>query len=250
MKIISWNVNGLRAVMKKGFDEFLKKHDPDILCLQEIKIDQPQAEQLPLPFPYKIYNSADKKGYSGTAVFSKQPLDAIMTDIEGHEDEGRVITVDVGDYYVVNVYVPNSGIGLRRLKYRYTHWDPDFMRYLKQLQKRKPVICVGDLNVAHKEIDLENPSANRKTAGFTDQEREGFDNLLKAGLVDSFRHLYPDKEKAYSWWSYRTKARDRNVGWRIDYCLVSKNAIDNVKKAFILDDVLGSDHCPVGVVMK
>jgi exodeoxyribonuclease-3 len=250
MKIISWNVNGLRAVMKKGFDEFLEKHQPDVLCLQEIKVDQVQAEKLPVSFPYKIYNSADKKGYSGTAVFSKIPLDAIMTDIEGHEDEGRVITVDVGSYYVVNVYVPNSGVGLRRLKYRYTHWDPDFTRYLKQLQKRKPVICVGDLNVAHKEIDLENPSSNHQSAGFTDEEREGFENFLKAGLVDSFRHFYPNKEKAYSWWPYRTKARERNVGWRIDYCMVSKPAINDVKQAFILNDVLGSDHCPVGVVMK
>ena len=251
MKLISWNVNGIRAVAKKDFFEQIKRLNPDVLCLQETKAQDDQVIEALKPLDgYHIYaNSADKKGYSGTAIISKvKPLNVVADiNILEHDAEGRVLTAEYDDFYLTVVYVPNSGSELKRLEYRQT-WDAAFLAYLKKLEEKKPVVVCGDLNVAHKPIDLANPKANyNKYAGFMQEEIDGMDNFIKAGLVDTFRYLYPTLEKAYSWWSYRGGARDRNVGWRIDYFLVSQSFIKNVKKAEILINEHGSDHCPVSI---
>jgi len=247
MKIISWNVNGIRAVLKKNFVEFLTEHQPDILCLQETKA---RAEQVDLPLEmgeYKTYwNSAEKPGYSGTAIFSKHEPISITEGIgiDEHDTEGRVLTAEFDECYLVTVYTPNSQSKLRRLAYR-QRWDADFLAYCKDLEKNKPVIFCGDLNVCHKEIDLARPAANRNNAGFSDEERAGFDAIVSAGFTDSFRHFYPDRTGAYSWWSYRAGARGKNIGWRLDYFCVSNPLMEKVTKSEILSDVLGSDHCPI-----
>ncbi len=249
IKLISWNVNGIRAVLKKGFLDFLKTQKPDILCLQETKA---RPEQVEIQTPgYHIYwhYPSKKLGYSGTLILSKEKPLKVFNDIEieKHDQEGRVMTAEYPGYYLVNVYVPNAKRDLSRLPYRHKEWDIDFLKYLKKLEKKKPVIFCGDLNVAHQEMDLANPKTNRKTHGFTDEEREGFSNFIKAGFVDTFRELYPDKKAAYTWWSHFANCRKRNIGWRIDYFLISKILRPNLKKAFILPDVMGSDHCPVGI---
>ncbi len=247
MKLISWNVNGIRAVIKKNFAEFITEHQPDILCLQETKA---RAEQVDLPLElagYRTYwNSADKPGYSSTAIFTKEEPLNVSHDmgIDEHDTEGRVITAEFADYYLVTVYTPNSKNELLRLPYR-QRWDADFLAYCKNLEKTKPVIFCGDLNVCHQEIDLARPKQNRRSAGFSDEERAGFDNIVDQGFVDSFRHFYPDTPEAYSWWSYRAGSRGKNIGWRLDYFCVSESFMDRVTKAEILSDVLGSDHCPV-----
>lgn len=245
MKFISWNVNGLRACEGKGFSEAFRQLDADFFCLQETKMQQ---GQLDLSFDgYESYwNYAEKKGYSGTAVFSKhKPMDVTYgLGIDEHDHEGRVITLEMPDFYLVTVYTPNSQDGLRRLDYR-MRWEDDFREYLLRLDKDKPVIVCGDMNVAHAEIDLKNPKTNRKNAGFTDEEREKFSLLLSSGFTDTFRYLYPDKEGAYSWWSYRFHAREKNAGWRIDYFVVSNRLKDKIKAASIHTEIFGSDHCPV-----
>ncbi len=248
MKLISWNVNGLRAVCRKGFDDFLRRHDPDILCLQEVKATPEQAE-LPA-HPYQVYwNSAERKGYAGTATFTKQEPRSVQRGIgEPADNEGRVLTLEFDDYFVVNCYTPNVRHDLSRLAYR-QRWDAAFRAYLKKLERRKPVIACGDFNVAHEEIDLARPRANRGHAGFTDEERAGFSALLAAGFVDTFR-LFTSDGGHYSWWSYRGKARERNVGWRIDYVIVSAALRHRVTSAFILPEVYGSDHCPVGITLE
>ncbi len=244
-RLVSWNVNGLRAVVGKDFVETFKKLDADFFCLQETKM---QAGQLDLQFDgYTSYwNYADKKGYSGTAVYARQkPLNVTLgIGIDEHDHEGRVITLEMEKFFLVNVYVPNSQDGLKRLDYR-MQWEDDFRNYLLGLNKIKPVIVCGDLNVAHKEIDLKNPKTNRKNAGFTDEEREKMTTLLDAGFTDSWRHFYPDVEGVYSWWSYRFQARQKNAGWRIDYFLVSNDATDKMVDAKIHTEIFGSDHCPV-----
>lgn len=245
MKLISWNVNGIRACCDKGFREAFKSLDADFFCLQETKM---QEGQLDLAFDgYTSYwNYAEKKGYSGTAIFTRhQPLSVSYgLDIEHHDKEGRVITLEMDNFYLVTVYTPNSQDGLKRLDYRMT-WEDDFRNYLLELDKKKPVIVCGDLNVAHKEIDLKNPKTNRMNAGFTDQEREKFQLLLDSGFIDTFRFFYPDMESIYSWWSYRFKAREKNAGWRIDYFLTSESLKDKLVDAKIHTDIMGSDHCPV-----
>lgn len=245
MKLVSWNVNGLRAVMKKGFMDYVKEVDADIISLQEIKLQEGQIE-LELEGYHKYWNYAVKKGYSGTAVFTKvKPIsERYGLGIEEHDQEGRVITLEYDHFYLVNVYTPNSKRGLERLDYRQV-WEDDFRAYLNELKKHKSVVLCGDLNVAHKEIDLKNPKTNRKNAGFTDEERQKMTELLDAGYIDSFRYFYPDLEGAYSWWSYMGKARERNTGWRIDYFIVSEDFKDKIKDAEIHSEVLGSDHCPV-----
>ncbi len=250
MKFISWNVNGLRACMGKGFQDFFSEVDADIFCIQESKLQEGQI-QMDLPGYHQYWNYAVKKGYSGTAVFTKQePLSvAYGIGIEEHDQEGRVITLEFDEFYLITVYTPNSQDGLARLDYR-MQWETDFLAYLKNLEEKKPVIFCGDLNVAHKEIDLKNPRTNRKNAGFTDEEREKFSVLLEKGFVDTFRYFYPDLEGAYSWWSYRFQARAKNAGWRIDYFLVSESLKDRLEDALIYKDVLGSDHCPVGLIIK
>ncbi|MCB0381575.1 MAG: exodeoxyribonuclease III [Flavobacteriales bacterium] len=251
MKIISWNVNGIRAVAKKDFFEQIKRLNPDVLCLQETKAQDDQVkETLQELSGYHIYsNSATKKGYSGTAIITKiKPLN-VFPDIgmAEHDDEGRVLTAEFDDFYLTVVYVPNSGSELKRLDYRQT-WDADFLKFLKKLEEKKPVVVCGDLNVAHTPIDLANPKPNyNKSAGYMQEEIDGMTNFINAGLVDTFRHFYPTKERAYSWWSYRGGARERNVGWRIDYFLVSQSFIKNVKSAAILPEEEGSDHCPVSI---
>ncbi len=244
-KLISWNVNGLRAVVGKNFADTFKALDADFFCLQETKM---QAGQLDLEFEgYKSYwNYADKKGYSGTAIYTRhEPINVTLgIGIEEHDHEGRVITLEMEKFFLVNVYVPNSQDGLRRLDYR-MRWEDDFRNYLLKLNVTKPVIVCGDLNVAHKEIDLKNPKSNRKNAGFTDEEREKMTTLLDAGFTDSWRHFYPDTEGVYSWWSYRFQARQKNAGWRIDYFLVSNDARDKMVDAKIHTEIMGSDHCPV-----
>jgi exodeoxyribonuclease-3 len=249
MKLISWNVNGLRAVYKKGFIEIFNKLDADIFCLQETKMQEGQLE-LELPGYSQFWCSAERKGYSGTAVFSKkEPLSVSYNlGIEEHDQEGRVITLEFENFYFVCVYTPNSGSELKRLDYRMV-WDDAFRAHLKELDEKKPVVVCGDLNVAHNEIDLKNPDANRRNAGFTDEEREKFSQLLDAGFSDSFRLLYPDTVK-YSWWSYRMRARERNAGWRIDYFLVSDRIADKIEDALILNEIEGSDHCPVGLILQ
>lgn len=247
MKFISWNVNGLRACCEKGFKEAFSQLDADFFCLQETKM---QAGQLDLQFEgyHSYWNYADKKGYSGTAVFSRHEPLAVSygIGIDEHDHEGRVITLEMPDFFLVTVYTPNSQDGLKRLDYR-MRWEDDFKRYLLQLDARKPVVVCGDLNVAHKEIDLKNPKTNRKNAGFTDEEREKFGTLLEAGFTDTFRHFYPDRTEIYSWWSYRFKAREKNAGWRIDYFLVSDRLKERLKSAGIHTEIFGSDHCPVEV---
>ena len=245
MKCISWNVNGIRACVKKGFLDFFKEADADIFCIQETKMQEGQLD-LELDGYEQYWNYAVKKGYSGTAVFTKERPLAVTYGmaIEEHDQEGRVITLEYEDFYFVTVYTPNSQIELARLDYRMT-WEDDFLAYLKGLEEKKPVVFCGDLNVAHKEIDLKNPKTNRKNAGFTDEEREKFTDLLAAGFTDTFRYLYPDVEGIYSWWSYRFSARAKNAGWRIDYFCVSDCLKDKVEDAKILTDVMGSDHCPI-----
>ncbi len=247
MKLISWNVNGLRAVNKKGFLDFFNDIDADIFCVQETKMQEGQIT-LELEKYEQYFNYAVRKGYSGTAVFTKIKPEKVTygIGIEEHDQEGRVITLEFKNFYLVNCYTPNSGRELARLEYRMT-WEDAFKEYLKQLDKNKPVIICGDLNVAHKEIDLKNPKTNRKNAGFTDEERNKISNLLEAGFTDSYRKLYPDKENAYTWWSYMGNARAKNIGWRIDYFLTSNRICDKIKEAYIFDKILGSDHCPIGL---
>ncbi len=245
MKLISWNVNGIRACLEKGFTNFFKEIDADIFCIQETKC---QPEQVKLEFEgYKSYwNSAEKKGYSGTAIFTKkEPINVTYgIGIEEHDKEGRVITLEFEKFYMVTIYTPNSKRELERLEYRQI-WEDEIRKYLLKLNETKPVIMCGDLNVAHKEIDLKNPKTNKRSAGFTDEERNKMTKLLEAGFTDTFRHLYPDKEEIYSWWSYMRKAREKNVGWRIDYFITSKQIENKIKEAKIHTEVLGSDHCPV-----
>lgn len=251
MKLISWNVNGLRAVITKGFKDFFDNIDADIFCLQETKMQEEQADDT-IKEIFKGYNaywnSAEKKGYSGTAIFSKEkPINVSYgIGIEEHDKEGRVITLEFEKFYMVNCYTPNSKRELERLEYRQI-WEDEFRKYLLKLNKMKPVILCGDLNVAHKEIDLKNPKTNRKNAGFTDEERNKMTELLDAGFTDTFRYLYPDKEEVYSWWSYMFKAREKNAGWRIDYFIVSKSIEEKIKESYIYTEVMGSDHCPVGL---
>lgn len=249
MKLISWNVNGLRACCDKGFRESFATLDADFFCLQETKM---QEGQLDLSFEgYESYwNYAEKKGYSGTAIFTKhKPISVSYgIGIDEHDHEGRVITLEMDNFYLVTVYTPNSQDGLKRLDYRMT-WEEDFRKYLLSLDKNKPVIVCGDLNVAHKEIDLKNPKTNRKNAGFTDEEREKFQILLDNGFIDTFRYFYPEQENIYSWWSYRFKAREKNAGWRIDYFLVSDRLKDKLSDAKIHTEIFGSDHCPVEVTL-
>lgn len=249
MKFVSWNVNGIRACVQKGFMEVFQELDADIFCIQESKMQAGQLE-LELTGYYQYWNYAVKKGYSGTAIFSKmEPLSVTCgMGIEEHDQEGRVITLEFADYYFVTVYTPNSQNELARLSYR-MQWETDFLKYLKELEEKKPVIFCGDLNVAHKEIDLKNPKTNRKNAGFTDEERGKFTELLEAGFIDTFRYFYPDAEGIYSWWSYRFSARAKNAGWRIDYFCVSECLKDRLQDAQILTDIMGSDHCPVVLEM-
>lgn len=245
MKLISWNVNGLRACMQKGFLDFFQSIDADMFCIQESKLSEGLIE-LDLPGYHQYWNYAEKKGYSGTAIFTKQEPISVSygIGIEEHDHEGRVITLEYDSFYLVTCYTPNSQDGLARLAYR-MHWEDDFLLYLKKLEKTKPVIVCGDLNVAHREIDLKNPKTNRKNAGFTDEERGKMSILLDAGFTDTFRHFYPDAEGIYSWWSYRFKAREKNAGWRIDYFLTSAVLDEKLLGAKIHTDVFGSDHCPV-----
>lgn len=250
MKLISWNVNGIRACLNKGFIDFFKSINADIFCIQETKC---QKDQVDLEFDgYTSYwNSAEKKGYSGTAIFTKiEPINVTYgIGIEEHDKEGRVITLEFEKFYMVNVYTPNSKRELERLDYRQI-WEDEFRKYLLNLSEKKSVIICGDLNVAHKEIDLKNPKTNKRNAGFTDEERNKMTELLNAGFIDTFRLIYPDKENAYSWWSYMGRAREKNVGWRIDYFIISKDLKSKVKDAMIFDEVMGSDHCPVGLEIE
>jgi len=264
LSLYSWNVNGIRAGIRKGtFQQFLDTYSPDILCLQETKAEKDQVE-IHLSEYEEFWNSAEKKGYSGTAIFSKvKPLNVFngflpqvkknvtLIDDQGRDStsEGRVITAEFKTFFVVSVYTPNAKDDLTRLDFRYTRWDPAFLSHCKELEKKKPVIFCGDLNVAHRDIDLARPKENQGKKGFTDEEREGFDTILNAGFVDTYREQYPDKIDAYTWWSPWAKARERNVGWRIDYVCVSKKLKNNVKDAFILPEVMGSDHCPVGITV-
>lgn len=245
MRLISWNVNGIRACVNKGFQDFFQKVEADIFCIQETKC---QPDQIELTFEgYKSYwNSALKKGYSGTAIFTKQEPISVTYGIgmEEHDQEGRVITLEFENFYLVTIYTPNSKRELERLDYRQV-WEDEIRKYLLKLNRTKPVIMCGDLNVAHKEIDLKNPKTNRRNAGFTEEERNKMTELLEAGFTDSFRYLYPNKEEAYSWWSYMGRAREKNVGWRIDYFIVSKSIEGKIKEAKIHSDIMGSDHCPV-----
>ena len=250
MRMISWNVNGIRANLNKGFMDYFKELDADIFCLQETKMQVGQIE-IELEGYHQYWNAAEKKGYSGTAIFSKTKAlkDSYGIGIEEHDKEGRVITLEYNDFYLVNVYTPNSKTGLERLDYRMI-WEDEFRKYLKSLEETKPVVVCGDLNVAHKEIDLKNPETNRKSAGFTDEERAKMTELLDSGFIDTFRHFYPEQEGAYTWWSYITKARERNAGWRIDYFLASEGLKDRLVNASIHDQIMGSDHCPVELELK
>ena len=247
MKLISWNVNGLRAVYKKGFLDFFNDIDADIFCVQETKMQEGQIT-LELEKYEQYFNYAVRKGYSGTAVFTKIKPEKVTygIGIEEHDQEGRVITLEFKNFYLVNCYTPNSGRELARLEYRMI-WEDAFKEYLKKIDKNKPVIICGDLNVAHKEIDLKNPKTNRKNAGFTDEERNKISNLLASGFTDSYRKLYPDKENAYTWWSYMGNARAKNIGWRIDYFLTSDRISSKIKETYIFNEIMGSDHCPVGL---
>lgn len=251
MKLVSWNVNGLRAVMNKGFEKFFKEVDADIFCIQETKMQEDQIDEN-LKEIFKEYNSywnsAEKKGYSGTAIFTKLRPNAVTygIGIEEHDKEGRVITLEFDNFFMINCYTPNSKRELERLDYRMI-WEDEFRKYLLKLNEIKPVIVCGDLNVAHEEIDLKNPKTNRRNAGFTDEERNKMTELLNAGFVDTFRYLYPDKTDMYTWWSYMFKAREKNAGWRIDYFIVSKSIENKIKESYIYSDIMGSDHCPVGL---
>ena len=247
MKFISWNVNGIRAVLKKGFMDFLEQENPDIICLQETKAHKEQVDINLKNYPFDYWNSAVKKGYSGTAIFSKkEPLNVIYDmGIEEHDQEGRIITLEFEDYYLVTVYTPNSKRELLRLEYR-QQWDIDFLNFLKELEKKKPVIFCGDLNVAHKEIDLKNPKTNRRNPGFTDEERTSFDSMVDAGFVDTFREFNTEGGH-YTWWSYMFQARKKDIGWRIDYFCISKALKPKLKDAYILKEVLGSDHAPIAM---
>jgi len=247
MLMISWNVNGLRACLNKNFMDFFNEMDADIFCLQETKLSEGQLD-LKLEGYHQYWNYAEKKGYSGTAVFTKQEPISVEYGIgsEEHDKEGRVITIEFNEFILVTVYTPNSQRGLARLDYR-MKWEVDFLRYIKQLEKSKPVVFCGDLNVAHKEIDLKNPASNRKNAGFTNEERDKLDIALQNGFIDTFRYFYPDKTDVYSWWSYMFNARANNAGWRIDYFCVSDTLKEKLIDAFIYTEVLGSDHCPVGL---
>ncbi|MEO0510312.1 MAG: exodeoxyribonuclease III [Verrucomicrobiota bacterium] len=255
--LISWNVNGLRAVLKKGFNDFLAGCGADVVCLQETKISSDLTGDFQFEdFPYLYWNCAEKKGYSGTAILSRVEPISVKNgiNIEKHDKEGRVITAEFPNYYLVNVYTPNSQNHdetkkPRRLTYRTEEWDVDFLDYVMRLDQVKPVIFCGDINVAHKEIDLANPGTNRKNAGFTDEERSRFDTILESGFVDCFRYFYPDKSGCYTWWSYRAGARKRNVGWRIDYFCISERLKDKAKEINLLSEVTGSDHCPVSLVL-
>lgn len=257
-KLISWNVNGLRAVLKKNFLSFMEAEQPDVLCLQETKISSDLVDGFHFDgYPFVYWNCAEKKGYSGTAILSKtEPLSVSYgLGIEKHDKEGRVITAEYEDYYLVTVYTPNSqnhdeNKRPRRLDYRTQEWDVDFLAYTKALEAKKPVVFCGDLNVAHSEIDLANPKTNRKNAGFTDEERERFSAILDAGFIDSFRHLYPEEKDRYSWWSYRAGARKRNIGWRIDYFCLSNSLQNSLVDSKIMSDVEGSDHCPVQLTLR
>ena len=246
IKFISWNVNGIRAALNKGFLDFIEEHDPDIICIQETKAHPSQVELVLDKYPYKYWNSAEKKGYSGTSIFSKiKPVEAIYgMDIDKHDNEGRIITLAFEDYYLVNVYTPNSKRDLSRLPYREKEWDKDFLKYLKGLEEDSPVIFCGDLNVAHKEIDLANPKNNKKNAGFTNEEREGFSNYQNSGFIDTFRE-FNDDGNHYTWWSYMFNARKRNIGWRIDYFCISPSLKNRLSNAYILPEVMGSDHAPI-----
>ena len=254
MKLVSWNVNGLRAVITKGFEEFFKEINADIFCIQETKMQEEQIDDK-IKEIFKEYNcywnSAEKKGYSGTAVFSKvKPTNVTYgIGIEEHDKEGRVITLEFEKFYLVNCYNPNSKRELERLDYRMI-WEDEFRKYLLKLNETKPVVMCGDLNVAHEEIDLKNPKTNRRNAGFTDEERNKMTELLNSGFTDTFRYLYPDKTGMYSWWSYMFKAREKNAGWRIDYFIVSKSVEEKIKESYIFSDVMGSDHCPVGLDLE
>uniref|UniRef100_A9AAT6 Exodeoxyribonuclease III Xth n=1 Tax=Methanococcus maripaludis (strain C6 / ATCC BAA-1332) TaxID=444158 RepID=A9AAT6_METM6 len=247
MKMISWNVNGIRACLKNGFMNFLERESPDIMCIQETKVQSGQV-QLGLDGYFQYWNYAERKGYSGTAVFTKIKPNEVIYGIGNneHDGEGRVITLKFDEYYLVNVYTPNSQRGLTRLEYR-QKWDQDFLNYVKTLENKKPVIFCGDLNVAHKEVDLKNPKTNVKNAGFTPEERKGFDNIVNSGFLDTFREFNKEPDN-YSWWSYRFNARARNIGWRIDYFCISESLRGNLKDAFIMPEIMGSDHCPVGII--
>lgn len=250
MKLISWNVNGIRACVQKGFEDFFKEADADIFCIQESKLQAGQID-LALNGYFQYWNYAEKKGYSGTAVFTKkEPLSVSYgMGIEEHDKEGRVITLEFEEFYLITVYTPNSKEELLRLEYR-MEWENEFLKYIKELEKNKPVIFCGDLNVAHQEIDLKNPKSNRRNPGFTDEEREKFTTILQAGFVDTFRYLYPDLVDVYSWWSYRFSAREKNIGWRIDYFVVSECLKSKIQDAKIHSQILGSDHCPVELTLK
>ena len=248
MKLISWNVNGIRACLNKGFEDFFKSVNADIFCIQETKCQKEQVEGLEYDGYTSYWNSAEKKGYSGTAVFTKiKPITVTYgIGIEEHDKEGRVITLEFEDFYLVNVYTPNSKRELERLDYRQI-WEDEMRKYLLKLDKKKPVIMCGDLNVAHKEIDLKNPKTNTHNAGFTIEERTKMTELLEAGFIDSFRYLYPNEEEKYTWWSYMRKSREKNIGWRIDYFIVSDRIKEKIKEAKIYNEILGSDHCPIGL---
>ena len=250
MKLVTWNVNGLRACLKKGFVESMLALEPDFICLQETKMEQGQAE-VELPGYHQFWNSAEKKGYSGTAIFAKEePLSVSYgMDVDKHDHEGRLITLEYPEFYLVDCYTPNAQDGLVRIDYR-MEWEDDLLAYLQSLDRTKPVIYCGDLNVAHTEIDLKNPKSNRGNAGFSDQEREKIDRLFRSGFADAFRHLYPDVTGAYSWWSYRFNARANNAGWRIDYFVVSDRLKERVEEVTIHADIFGSDHCPVSMVLR
>lgn len=250
MKLISWNVNGIRACITKGFEESFQKLDADIFCIQETKCQENQVK-LERPGYYQYWNFANRKGYSGTAVFTRQePMNVVNgIGIEEHDKEGRVITLEFEKFYLVTVYTPNSQSELKRLSYR-MEWERDFLAYLLKLQEMKPVVCCGDLNVAHQDIDLKNPKSNRKNPGFTDEERECFTRVLQSGFIDTFRYFYPDQENIYSWWSYRFKAREKNAGWRIDYFIASPQLESRLEDGKIHTDILGSDHCPVELDLK
>ena len=250
MKLVSWNVNGLRAVLKKGFEDFFYKIDADIFCIQETKMQEGQIEDFILKGYTQYWNSALKKGYSGTAIFTKiKPKNVSYgIGIKEHDQEGRVITLEFDKFYIINIYTPNSKRELERLEYRMI-WEEEIRKYLNKLSKKKPVIMCGDLNVAHKEIDLKNPKTNKRNAGFTNEEREKMTKLLKSGFIDSFRYIYP-KKIAYTWWSYMGQARQKDVGWRIDYFVVSKDIKEKIKDAYIYKDIYGSDHCPVGIEIE
>lgn len=250
MKFVSWNVNGLRAVCGKGFADIFANLDADIFCIQETKLS-PGIAVPEFKGYHSFWNHADKKGYSGTAIYTRRQPQAVTygIGIDGHDHEGRVITLDMGDFYMVTVYTPNSQTELSRLDYR-MNWENDFRKYVSKLDETKPVIICGDLNVAHKEIDLKNPGSNRRNAGFTDEERAEFGKLLDAGFIDTFRALHPDAVDAYSWWSYRMRAREKNVGWRIDYFVVSARLLPKIASAGIRPDIYGSDHCPVTLELR